>query len=80
MPNALPPLALQVVSLEGAQLRVRFEGRAGSGYTLYSRDSVSAGAWQVLDRGEPLAQAQSVELSLDFSVSTAARFFQVSIP
>jgi hypothetical protein len=80
MPNALPPLALQVVSLEGAQLRVRFEGRAGSGYTVYHRDSVSAGAWQVLERGEPLAQSRSVEVSLDFSVNTAARFFQVSIP
>ena len=78
--NALPPLALQVIGLEGAQLRVRFEGRAGSGYTIYSRDSVSVGAWQVLERGAPLAQSQSVEVSLDFSASTAARFFQVSIP
>jgi hypothetical protein len=41
---------------------------------------VSVGAWQVLERGAPLAQSQSVEVSLDFSASTAARFFQVSIP
>jgi len=80
MANALPPLALQVISLEGAQLRVRFEGRAGLGYTVYYRDSVSAGAWQVLERGEPLAQSQSVEASLDFSANVATRFFQVSIP
>lgn len=79
-PNALPPLALQVVGFEGAALRVRFEGRAGAGYTLYLRDSMSSGVWQILERGEPLAQDQPVELRLELSTNTPARFFQVSIP
>lgn len=79
-PNALLPPALEVRGVEGTQLQVRFEGRAGWGYTLHARDSVSAGAWQVIERGEPLARNQPIELMLDLSTHTAARFFQVSIP
>jgi hypothetical protein len=79
-PSSLPPLALQLASLENGRLRLRFEGRAGSGYTVYARDAVATGSWQTLQQYPPLAQTQTVEIDLDLPDSPSARFFQVSIP
>ena len=78
--NPSARLALAVVVLEGGRLRLEFEGKAGFGYTAYVRDTLSAGTWQVLERGEPVSRNQPIELTIDIPTNTFARFFQVSIP
>jgi hypothetical protein len=79
-PNPPAQIALQVVGLEGQKLRLRFPGIAGLAYTLYVRDSLSSGSWQIISQGPPLGSDQPVEIDVDIAPNEATRFYRVSIP
>ncbi len=79
-PNPVPPLTIQAPALENGTLHLLFEGRAGAGYTVYVRNSLTLGTWQVLERGKSLAANQPVELTFNIATNATSRFFRISIP
>jgi hypothetical protein len=79
-PNPVLLPKIEVIGLADGQLRFRFDERAGSGYTIYVRESLSDGTWQVLKRGESMTQGQPIEVGVDLLTNPPARFFRLSIP
>jgi len=73
-------VAIEVVSFGSDQLRLRFTGQAGFGFTVYTSESLMDGGWMVLQRGAAVSQAGPVETAVEFSPTTAARFYRVSVP
>ncbi len=78
--NPQPPIAMEASSPEPGQLRLTFNGRAGSGYTLYVRDDLWLGIWQPFQQGAALPSDQTVEIHLPLPNKPVTRFFQVTIP
>jgi len=63
-----------------ALMRIYFNGRGGSGYTVYFRDSLSTGSWQVLQQVPRLIDDQPVEIGIPLTNAPASRFYRVSTP
>ncbi|MCC7377141.1 MAG: CotH kinase family protein [Verrucomicrobiales bacterium] len=61
------------------QVRLRFLGRAGLGYTVYHREALGAGDWSIFHIGVPRGPEGPVELLVDVTAG-AAHFYRVSIP
>lgn len=75
-----PPLTVEATLEARGQIRLRFEGRAGAGFTVYTRDAMGTGEWQTLQRGEPANQGGPRETLVEVGAAATARFFRVSIP
>jgi hypothetical protein len=79
-PSAATALALELLGFDGRQLRFRFPGQAGLGYTVHVRNSLATGGWREEQRGPPESATQSVEVAVDLLPGEGTRFFRVSIP
>ena len=80
LPSPRPDLAVHVLGWNAEQLRVRFPGRGGMGYTLYGRETLSAGDWEILRRGETIPQDRDIETDIPVSPTAGSWFFRVSVP
>jgi hypothetical protein len=76
--STLLPVDVRIVGT--GQLQFRFSGKAGSGYSVFVRESLSSGSWKLLERGEPIGQNQEIRVDVQFSPETECRFFRVSVP
>ncbi len=79
-PKPVGPLRLEILRAGPSEIRISFEGRQGSTYTLYSNDSVPFRSWSLVERGAALSSDSQVELSLTPATDGLARFFRISIP
>jgi hypothetical protein len=79
-PNPVPAPTLAVDAAEPDLLRIFFDGRGGSAYTVYFRDSFSSGSWQVWQQVSRLFDDQPVEISVPLTNAPSSRFFRVSTP
>lgn len=75
-----PALAVEAMVLAPGELRLRFPVRAGVGFTVYARDTLATGGWEILQRTVSTAAEGSQEVVIAIGTDNAARFFQVSIP
>lgn len=77
-----PPFVLEIesVTFDTSQLRLRFPGQAGVGYTVYVSDSLTSGDWVVFERGVAVSGTEPVEVFVPVSLDRAARFLRVSVP
>jgi hypothetical protein len=80
LPNPVPAPTLEVDAFDPFTLRLWFNGRGGSRYTVHSRDSFSSGSWQVYQQVPQLIDDQPVEISVPLTNTSSARFFRVSTP
>lgn len=78
-PNPAPLLAVRQVAIEDGRLGFWFDGQAGSSYRVYIRESLTAGDWQLVERG-PVMRNEPVSVRVDLMPGTATRFFRVSVP
>jgi hypothetical protein len=76
----VPGLKVQMMVSAAGQAQLRFPGKAGIGYTVYFRGSLSTGDWQILHQGASLPQEQMAEVTLDLSPDQRTGFYRVSIP
>lgn len=76
--NPPPPLEVKMVVVESNRLELRFAGKAGCGYIVYVRDSMSANNWQIYQRVAPADHDQSMVIEVDLHENPATRFFYVS--
>jgi hypothetical protein len=63
-----------------SQMRLSFNGRGGSAYTVYYRNSLSSGSWQVWQQVSRLIDDQPVEISVPLTNAPSSRFYRVSTP
>ena len=75
--NPLPSIELKMVLVDDSHLQLRFEGKAGRGYIVYVRDSMSVNTWQVYQRVEPADQDQPMVIEVDLHENPTTRFFYV---
>ena len=68
------------IGVASGQLRFTFNGIAGLGYTVHSKDALSSGTWEVLEQAAPLAASQQIEVRVPLGTSPVTRFYRVSIP
>lgn len=66
--------------VEENEVRLSFPARGGQPYTVYYRDSLEGGVWQVLRAIAPLAQSQMLQVVDDWEAGTPMRFYQISTP
>jgi hypothetical protein len=78
--NPVPRPILQIAGSDPGWLHLRFEGRGGSSYTAYYRDSFSSGGWQVLQRVTKLIDDQPVTVTIPLSNAPPYRFYQIATP
>jgi hypothetical protein len=79
-PNPVPAPVLQFDASDPALPRIYFSGRGGSAYSIYSRDSLSSGSWQVWQKTPRLIDDQPVEITGLLTNAPSSRFFRVSTP
>jgi hypothetical protein len=79
-PNPVPPPVLGNINPSEGQLRFRFAGTPGAGYSIYVRDSLSTGAWQLLQQVNPLSPNQPIESTVPLTTNLPSQFFRISIP
>ena len=75
-----PLLVIGEIGVASGQLRFTFNGIAGLGYTVHSKDALSSGTWEVLEQAAPLAASQQIEVRVPLGTSPVTRFYRVSIP
>ncbi|HOW64169.1 MAG TPA: CotH kinase family protein [Candidatus Paceibacterota bacterium] len=75
-----PPVLIRQVTLEDAQLRFQFDVPAGSGYTIYTRDTLATGDWTVWRKTHPVPENTTVQVQLDIPDHAPNQFYRVSIP
>ncbi len=80
LPNPVPAPALELDASDPNLLRLWFNGRGGSRYTVHSRTSLSSGTWQVFQQVPQLIDDQPVEIGIPLTNTPSARFFRVSTP
>jgi hypothetical protein len=78
--SAPPPLVVQAVLVSPVELRLRFAAEAGVGHTVYVRESLGDGRWEVLRVGAPAAGSGIVETAVPVDPGSTVRFYRVSIP
>ena len=74
--NPTPPFSIELVSPLASEVRLVFDGRAGTGYTVYASPDLQS--WETLRQEPPLDSDRRVELTI--AVNPGTRFFRVSIP
>lgn len=79
-PNPVPAPTLALDTTDPSLPRIYFDGRGGAAYTVYFRDSLSSGSWQVWQRVSQLLDDQPVEISVPLTNPPPARFYRVSTP
>jgi hypothetical protein len=79
-PNPGPPLRLELITIEAGEMWLRFNEDADSNYTVYGRESLSAGEWKVLLRGQRASKDRPISVPMDLSTSPSALFIRLSVP
>jgi hypothetical protein len=82
MVQTAPKIAISVDG-GGADLsdvHLRFTAQANTGYTIWYRDSLSTGAWQMLVHLDPISSVHEVIFTDHPPVSASMRFYRVSTP
>jgi hypothetical protein len=79
-PNTAPALELLSTGAQGGQFRFRFGNPGGRGYTVYTRDSLLTGDWQLFQGGIATTQDQWIEIGVDLLPAQATRYFRLSRP
>jgi hypothetical protein len=80
LPNPVPAPVLELDATDPSLLHLWFNGRGGCRYTIYSRDSLSSGSWQVFQQVTQLIDDQPVEIGIPLTNRLSSRFFRVSTP
>jgi hypothetical protein len=79
-PNPVPAPTLAMDASDPNLMRLYFNGRGGSAYTVFYRDSLSSGSWQVWQQVSRLIDDQPVEISVPLTNAPSSRFYRVSTP
>ncbi len=74
------PVHIESVVSSDSQLRFRFNGRMGAGYTIYACDSLAGGTWRIAKQGEVAAADGPIDVTLDMENSVGERYYRVSVP
>ena len=77
-PPAIARPLIESAEINGTTLRLTFEGRSGSGYTVLSSDSLS-GPWGAMHSGARLVQDQRVQMEIPINnASGTKQFFRLA--
>ena len=68
------------ISIQTGEIRLKFNGLKGMGYTVLASASLSPATWEIITHVQPLANDQQVEVSIALNHDDPSRYFQVSIP
>jgi hypothetical protein len=74
------PLRIDDISIMGGTVEIQFIGLSGNGYTIYRRDSLSAGSWQAFGHLDPTPVTQTLTFTDTPPPGTPMRFYQISSP
>ncbi len=80
LPNPVPAPILVIDLSDPTVPCIYFNGRGGAAYTVYFRESLTTGTWQVLQRLGPLLDDQPVEVAVPMTYAVPDRFFRISTP
>jgi hypothetical protein len=66
--------------VSGSQLKFRFNGRMGAGYTIYACDSLGVGMWRIVKHGAVAVTDGIIDEALEMENGVSQRFYRVSVP